>query len=375
MIDKEVSELRRRFKYDRSAITKVYGCYVNQTGEVITEFAESMGMLPQAAQEKYLELLKKAISGTIGKTLTDVVFSTAQVADSDEHRLLMKLRESACADEEARAELFEKITKTLHFDENYLILLAADTYDVPYRGDSCSGDDTQFSYIICSICPVKEVLSVLHFDVQAGSFENRPTERVVGAPNLGFLFPAFDERATNLYGALYYTKGGKGSYDELFDAVFHTKPPMPVPEQQETFRDVLTDALEDECRLPVVQAVHTGLREMVALHKEAKIAEPLAVSREEIGAVLQSSGVTEQKLAAFNVQFDSAFGTDSQLPPQNLLGTNKLEYKTPYATIKLDPERQDLISLRTMGGAHYLVLNVDEGVALNDVNLQFADEA
>ena len=91
--------------------------------------------------------------------------------------------------------------------------------------------------------------------------------------------------------------------------------------------------------------------------------------------MLQSSGVTEQKLAAFNVQFDSAFGTDSQLPPQNLLGTNKLEYKTPYATIKLDPERQDLISLRTMGGAHYLVLNVDEGVALNDVNLQFADEA
>lgn len=373
MIDKEVSELRRRFKADRSAITHIYGCYVNETGETIAEFSESMGLLPQAAQEKYLELLKKALSGTLGKTLTDVVFTTAQVADSDEHRLLMRLRESGCADEEARQALFDTVKKTLKLGENYVILLAADNYDVPYRstdGSISDDGDTQFSYFVCSICPVKEANAVLHFDVSSRSFENRASERIVGAPELGFLFPAFDDRATNLYGALYYTKGGKGSYDELFDALFHTKPPMPVPEQQETFRDVLTDALEEECSLPVVQSVHTGLREMVAMHKEARIAEPLAVTREEIGAVLADSGVSEQKLAAFNVQFDSAFGTDSQLPPQNLLGANKLEYKTPYATLKLDPDRQDLVSLRTMGEAHYLLLNVDEGVSLNDVALQ-----
>ena len=73
------------------------------------------------------------------------------------------------------------------------------------------------------------------------------------------------------------------------------------------------------------------------------------------------------------MQFDSAFGTGSLLPPQNLLGANRLEYKTPYAVLKLDPERQDLVSLRTLGDAHYLVLNVDEGVSLNDVALQLED--
>ncbi len=375
MIDKEVSELRRRFKADRSGITKIYGCYVNQTGEPISEFETSMGLLPQAAREQYLELLKKAISGTVGKTLTNVEFTTAQVQGSGEHQLLMQLRESGCASEEARARLFEAIEKTLNLGESYLILLAADTYDVPWKGsdDSTDGGDTQFSYIVCSVCPVKEGRPVLYFDKESRSFESRAGEHVTAAPELGFLFPAFDDRATNLYGALYYTKGGKGSYDALFDRLFGGKPPMPLPEQQETFRDVLTDALEEECSLPVVQAMHSGLREMVQAHKEAKIPEPLAVSREELGEVLEQSGVSEQKLAAFNVQFDTAFGTGSLLPPQNLLGANKLEYKTPYASLKLDPERQDLVSLRTMGDAHYLVLNIDEGVTLNDVAIRFED--
>ena len=79
MIDKEVSELRRRFRADRTAITHVYGCYVNPFGELLAEFDESLTLLPADEQEKYLELLKKGISGTLGRTLSELSFSTAQV--------------------------------------------------------------------------------------------------------------------------------------------------------------------------------------------------------------------------------------------------------------------------------------------------------
>ena len=292
MIDKEVAELRRRYRQDRSNITKIHGCYVNVHGELVSAFTLSMGLLPEGEQEKYLELLKKGISGRMGKTLSDLSFSTAQVADSDEHRLLMRLRDSGLEDEEAVQTLYEKIAGSLHLADNYLILLAADRYDVPFRSRDGfrqdEGSEQQFSYILCSICPVKETKPVLRYDSAEGKFHERGTDWVAAAPEVGFLFPAFDDRATNLYGALYYTKNTDNSYEEFVSAVFNLQPPMPAGTQRETFREVLTNALEDECSVNVVQNVHTALRELVLTHKETRAEEPLAVTRQEVGS--SSSG-------------------------------------------------------------------------------------
>lgn len=377
MIDKEVAELRRRLKPESCAITTLYGYYINETGTIISEFQQSMGLLPQAAQEKYLDLLKKALSGRLGKTLTDVSFSTEQVGQAEEHKLLMRLRDTACEDEEARQTLCAHITASFHSSEPYLILMAADAYDVPSRGsgfDDSEQSDSMFRYLLCCVCPVKEAPPVLRYDAQSGAFEARTAERTAAAPLLGFLFPAFDDRATNIYGALYYTKGGEGSYDELYETLFRQKPPMPVPAQKEAFCDVLTDSLEEACALPLVQAVHSGLRELVQTHKEARIPEPLAVTREDVSELLEEVGLPENRLAAFHVRFDEAFGNDAAVPPQNLIGTERLEYRTPSAVLRLPPDREDLVSMRTLGGVHYLLLNVDEGVSLNGIPIHMEEQ-
>ena len=43
MTEKEVAELRRRFRADKSNITRVYGCYVNGQKEIISEFEALSG--------------------------------------------------------------------------------------------------------------------------------------------------------------------------------------------------------------------------------------------------------------------------------------------------------------------------------------------
>jgi len=48
-----------------------------------------------------LAIIKKVLSGQIGKNLIDIEFSTQQVIESDEHTLLMKLRDSELKDDEA----------------------------------------------------------------------------------------------------------------------------------------------------------------------------------------------------------------------------------------------------------------------------------
>ena len=83
MNQKELNEIRRRFKLDRNSISKIFGCYVNSNKEIISWIDASMGLMQQEEQEMYLGLLKKALSGALGKNLVDIVFSTQQVTDSD----------------------------------------------------------------------------------------------------------------------------------------------------------------------------------------------------------------------------------------------------------------------------------------------------
>ncbi|OLA47667.1 MAG: excinuclease ABC subunit A, partial [Firmicutes bacterium CAG:176_59_8] len=55
---------------------------------------------------------------------------------------LQALRESACADENARHELYSRVISSLDMQgENYLILLAGDAYDVPHRGADGEKDE------------------------------------------------------------------------------------------------------------------------------------------------------------------------------------------------------------------------------------------
>ena len=130
MNQKEVSELRRRWRPEKSAVSRIYGCYVNSNKEIVSDLDESLGTMPEEEAEKYLALLKKALSGALGRNLIDIVFSTQQVADSDEHRRLMALRDSRLKDEEAVQNFFQRAIEGLDMEGNYLILLANEVYDV-----------------------------------------------------------------------------------------------------------------------------------------------------------------------------------------------------------------------------------------------------
>ena len=133
MNQKELNVLRRRWKPDKNAISRVYGCFVNGNKEIITDLDESLGMMTQEEAEKYLSLLKKALSGALGKNLIDIVFSTQQVMTGEEHRMLMELRTSGAKDARMRQAFYQKVIQSLDMGEsNYLLLLASDSYDVPH---------------------------------------------------------------------------------------------------------------------------------------------------------------------------------------------------------------------------------------------------
>lgn len=377
MNQKELGELRRRFRPEKSAVSRVYGCYVNGSSrEIISYLDESLGNMPQEEAEKYLNLLKKSLSGALGKNLIDVVFSTAQVADSDEHRLLSALRESELKDGEIRETFYRTVIDSLDMgDSNYLLLLAHDAYDVPRRNRSgeTDGSDEVFSYIVCSVCPVKNCKMELGYFPGENEFHSCAAGQIVSAPELGFLFPAFDDRAANIYNALFYSRKPDAIHQEFIDAVFRTEPPMSAAEQREAFEGALAAALEDACSLEVVQAVHGRLLEKIEANRDDKEADPLALSAKEIGGILRECGVPEERAEAFAERCGESFG-GAALNPENLIDAKRFDVKTEQATISIDPAYSYLVEARIIDGRKYLLIPAGEGVEVNGLSVELEAE-
>ncbi len=380
MNKREISELARRWKPEKCAVSRIYGCYVSGPGgRVVTDMDESLGRMPQEEVELYLGFLKKTLSGTLGRNLIDIVFSTKQVQDSDEHRLLMDLKNSALQNSEARHIFYQKVIDCLEMEEeSYLILMAADAYDVPRRGKSGAEDpdasDQVFSYFLCAICPVKENKASLGYFPGDNEF-HCSGGHTAAAPELGFLFPAFDDRAANIYNALFYAKKPDQIHQEFIDAIFCTEPPLSAADQRESFQSALTEALGEACSLDVVQGVHEQLTEKIAEHKESRDPEPLALTAGDVGKMLRECGVEEEHISAFEDQVAVALGEGASLSPANLVDAGKFEVKTAEARLIVDPECAYVVESRVIDGRRYILFPAGDGVEVNGIPVRFDEEA
>ena len=209
--------------------------------------------------------------------------------------------------------------------------------------------------------------SALSFHSQDQEFHNSKTDWIVGAPELGFLFPAFDDRSTNLYGALTYTRDTGDNHEEFVRAVFGTQAPMAAKHQQQEFQALLSNSLAEECSIQVVQTVHAQLSDMIQEHKESRDKEPLLISKPEVNHILKTCGVDETRVEVFNKEFDEVFGEHTDLHPKNLVNPRQFHVITPDVKIQVAPEKRDLVETRILGGVKYILIRAEEGVEVNGV--------
>lgn len=378
MNKRETAEIKRRFTIENTNISCIRGCYVNEKREIISRFTASVPMLPQEEAEKYLSIFKRTISGSFGKNLNSIDFTVSQVSNSKEHELLTRLRKTELKDDDTVNEFFSGIIEKVNFEGNYLILLMHETYDVPVRakdGMRTGESDSQYSYIMCSVCPVKMTKPFLGFDLTTNSFRSRGTDWAVFSPEVGFLFPAFDSRKTNIYGALYYTRDGSGKYSDFAKVIFSSDPPMPAEEQKELFCAVLTDSLGDECNYDVIRSVNEKLNTMIEEHDKDKTdPEPLRISKLEVRNALEECGVSEMRSEAFGEKFDEAFGAGADISPLTVAGVKKYELRTPEAVVHIDADHGDLVSTRVIDGVKYVLIRADGGVEVNGISVNINDD-
>ena len=371
MTDKELREIRRRFRPDKNSILSIKGCLVNADKEIVTKFNQPMATCSNEEIEKILSIMKKSLSGSLGTNLIDIDFGQKQILEGDEHKLLMALRDSKLKDENAENEFYQRVIESTDLEDNFVILLATDTYDVfTYTKDGEKEDSNSvFSYIICSICPVKPLNTGLYFREADSSFRAFDAHSMLSNPEIGFMFPAFDDRAANIYNALYYTRDISNIHSAFIERIFNTDLPMSAAEQKDGFDSCLKETLDEECDFEVMRSVHSQISDMVKEHKDTKQEEPLKLTKSEFTTVLECCGIDGEKVNKFGNKFEEQFGKNAEIAPKSIVNVKKFEVNTPDISIKVNPDRTDLVSTQIINGVKYILIKANEGVEVNGVNI------
>ncbi len=371
MTERELREIKRRFRPERSNIPRIVGCFVNSNKEIVYRISQSLGLSDPEVSEKLLSVMKKTLSGSLGTNLTDIEFSTKEVSEGHEHKLLMRLKDSRLEDKETLDEFFKNAIEGINIEGNFVILLASDVYDVPTKSaDGMSEDSfTQFTYMIAAVCPLKDPPEALSFKESDTLFHYADAAAQLGSPELGFMFPAFDGRCSNIYGALFYSRSIAEGHGDFLSRVFNKSAKMPPKQQKETFSETLRAVLAEECSLEVIKSVNAQVEELIELKKEAHDPEPLVITKAVAKTLLENSGISEQRVQKFGEEMDEKFGINAELVPKNVLAQKKFELKSPEVTVKVDPEHRELVTTQVIGGVKYIMIKVTSGVELNGIDL------
>lgn len=371
MNDKELREIRRRFRPDKSNILSIKGCLVNSEKTIVSRFNQPIAASSLEESEKLLGIMKKSLSGGLGTNLLDLEFSAKQTMEDDSHKLLTELRNTSLKDEQLLEAFYQKVISSVHFEGGFAILLGFDSYDVfSYSESGEKGDSSEvFNYIVCSICPIKPLNSGLYFRQFDNTFRSIEEHAMLSNPEIGFMFPSFDNRSSNIYGTLFYTKNIADIHSEFIGNIFGLEPPMSAPEQKDNFDTCLKETLNDECDFSVVRSVHNQIAEMVEEHKATKEEEPLTLSKQTFKTVLEYCGIDGEKVEEFGDKFDSQFGKNAKIAPKSIVDVKKFELVTPDVSIKVNPDRTDLVSTQTINGVKYILIRASEGVEVNGVNV------
>ena len=372
MNKKEVLEIRKQFTPANCAITRIAGCYVDYEKNKKMESKSAFLSLPEEEAFKYFDIFKKTLSGTMGKNMLNMEFPIDQEMPGGTQEFLMKLKASKLEDDMLLEEFYDKVIATYEYAENYYIILIHAMYDVPGRSsdnmEMFDASDEVYEYLVCSICSVSLSKAGLSYNAESNCIQDRIRDWVVDMPDKGFLFPAFNDRSTDIHGVLYYTKKSEDLQPELIEQLLGARMPMSANTQKETFQMLIEDTLGEDGDYETIRNIHDTLNDMIEEHKEEP--EPLQLDKTDVRKVFEKSGVSSEKMECFDQNYEETAGEKTSLLATNITETKKFQIETPDIVIKVNPERADLIETRVIDGRQCLVIAVDDHIEVNGVNVR-----
>lgn len=330
MKKKDILELKKRLKKDKCTFTKVCGCYVNGEKNIILNFNETFLNLEEDEFFKYLEIAKKTLSGTIGNNILELDFSNEENTNNKQ-QFLLKLRNSKLKDELILNDFYKSIIDNYNYEGNFLILLFHDAYDVITKtSDNLKLDESEevYEYILCAVCPVSLSKPGLGYFEKDNKIAAIDRDWVVEAPSLGFIYPAFIDRSSDVNSVMYYTKNVKNPQTEIMNYVLGCNSKQTATEQKETFTNIIHNAVganEKESE-HIFMEIQETLNNLIAEHNiiNDNNAESIILTKEVVQDILSENEIAEDIAAKIKESYTESF---DDAPPlaEYLIDTKALQ--------------------------------------------------
>ncbi|MCD8217134.1 MAG: DUF4317 domain-containing protein [Clostridiales bacterium] len=368
----EITEIKKQFTKERCCITRMAGCYVNAEKEKVLQFKEPFLSIPEEEMYKYLDIFRKAFSGAIGKNLLNLKFPLDQEMGDGTQKRLLVLRDGELKNDEVLDAFYDQVIETWYHPENYLILLIHGAYDIPAKAsDGLMMDDASdyvYNFILCCLCPVELSKAGLSYNAETNSFQDRIRDWIVGMPEQAFLFPAFNDRNTDLHSILFYSKNAKEFCPEMIEQFLGCTQPLPAAQQKESFQTIIEDALGDACVYDAVLHIHDTLNEMI--EEKADDPEPLELDKADVRRLLERCGAPEENMERFEQEYDEEIGAQATVMAAHISDTKTFEVKTPEVTVKVQADCADMVETRMVDGVPCLVIPLTNEVVVNGIHVK-----
>lgn len=411
----DILEIKKRLKKESCSISRLCGCYVDANRNKVVELNENFLNLDDEEFYKYLEIAKKALSGTIGNNLLELDFPLDEEAVGGKQQFLMALRSSELKNEDLLERLYDLIIENYQYVGNYLILIFHDTYDIITRtNDNLKLDESEevYEYLLCAICPVTLSKPGLGYRQEENRIGARIRDWIVGIPDVGFLFPAFLDHSADIHKTDYYVRDARDSHEEFIENVLGCGAKKTATEQKQAFHAIVKQALgpDDEKGDEILLDIQDKLSNRLDMEEAADGEESSVIlTQETIAQVLEESGIEKGAALAIQENCKEEFG--EELPPvKNLIDTKALEanekvkqeqelvkqvaqlktelieknqmieeeetfhndVKTYDVVLRVKPEKADQIKSQVIGEQKYLLIPMGENehVNVNGVNTQ-----
>ncbi|WP_035291891.1 DUF4317 domain-containing protein [Clostridium sp. KNHs214] len=318
---KDILELKKRLKKDHCTFTKLCGCYVNGEKNIVLNFRENFLNLDEDEYFKYLEIAKKVLSGSIGNNILELNFPLNENLENEKQLSLIKLKKSQLKDDALLQDFYKSIIDNYDYTGNFLILVFHDAYDVITKtNDNSKIDESEeiYEYILCAICPVSLSDPGLRYFEEEKKIKARIRDWVVNTPLLGFVFPAFIDRSSDVNSVIYYTKNAKDPHSELMENVLGCSSKQTSTIQKETFQAIIKDHIStDEKKaektfMEIQENLNTMIDEYNEMYDDTD-AEPITLTQKDMQNLLIESGVPEEVTTKIEKSYVESFGDDLPL--------------------------------------------------------------
>ncbi|MDE6148699.1 MAG: DUF4317 domain-containing protein [Ruminococcus sp.] len=362
MNKKEIAEIKKNFSDDCGFFTMnhVVSAFVDSEKNIKCKTNRLYNTLPAEESELIMIILKKVLSGQIGKNLLEYHFPKDAYQEDGSQKFLYDVLQSRFTDDEIVDSFLNTVVEKMEYVSTYAIFAAHCTYSVLKKNKNDDfEDDTELDYnfIITAVCPVNLRIDGLVYNEESNEIEKKAnSDRIVELPSDGFLFPVFSDRSPDVNGVMYYTKNAKKPNTSIVDDLLGCEFVMSCQSEKATFQSILNNVVADELDYSMITTVNEKIQEIV--DQNSHETEIPTIDKSKLSSILWESGVSQEKLEHLPKVYETAMG-DKSLTAVNLID-RKTVLSVPSITVNITKDGVNKVRTEVIDGKKCLIIDLDD---------------